>query len=488
MIRNRTAAVAVVGLLGGLGCSRSPSPPDVAPPPAPSTSSGVLAALRPLTDASVSVEAGAPRSGPFATPRAFDVESGYRVFALAFVPSEGGVTAYVRRSFALGLEVLPAQVAGNVVRVEAKGKGGEVLTRLVGSVGPDGRLTGTLFDGAAKETRSFVGKPTPPPGDLRKVVYRGTLGTHSRITLELAGGPEPTQAKGRYRYAKSQTDLTLEGLIDPKSGAFDLVERDQGKRETGRLRGVLFGSNVGVGTWSSADGARTMPLRFAEGGVYPEAKTFPGDLVLTPVEDTRDIGRSCFESFSYPQIRGGVPKDTALTLNAALRDAFVPTEKERAKASECQEDPEIAPNTLEVSYGLELVAPGWLALERSSYAFTGGAHGMGNIACLAVDLAKARVMPVRELLPEASRGPLGALATASWKRELGDASAEDSMFSVSRLEVTDTTELCLRRDGLAVQYQPYELGAYALGAPSFVIPKAEARRLFPPERARELFP
>jgi hypothetical protein len=107
------------------------------------------------------------------------------------------------------------------------------------------------------------------------------------------------------------------------------------------------------------------------------------------------------------------------------------------------------------------------------YTFAGGAHGMHAVACVVANLADGTLETLRPsmLTPEGRKKLDKRVAD-----ELGKGDA--AMFEAVDLKVHDDTAMCVEGDDLVVQFQVYEVGPYALGAPSVKVKGRDAYPLF----------
>ncbi|MDR2494004.1 MAG: RsiV family protein [Spirochaetaceae bacterium] len=112
-----------------------------------------------------------------------------------------------------------------------------------------------------------------------------------------------------------------------------------------------------------------------------------------------------------------------------------------------------------------------LVIERTRYAFTGGAHGNYTVDCAVADTEKRRILTLadvvaRDALPKTRRLTEAAL------RERLDIGPEAPLSEGGLFEdAVDLPEnFFLTEEGLGFLWNPYEIGPYVMGAIEVVIP------------------
>lgn len=285
---------------------------------------------------------------------------------------------------------------------------------LEGSVDAQGRVqakgSGPHEKKLTLDLEALAGVGQAASGELRD--YRGVLGKNTllRAQLTLASG----KLTGKYRYAKSTTDLTLEGTVSP-SGVLSLVETNAGK-VTGRIQGVMDSGSVIAGRWTSADGAKNHYLAFTvDPGSYPKMVEIPGGGRIAPQEEDKDVAKDCGASILYPKLVGLKEKKAEEALNQAFRAAaiaVIPDEKS------CKDAIPGWGLWGTAAYKVHLARPGVLSIEQSAItqAFKGAEYG--TTTCGAVDLTKGTIESPLKLLSPDARKKLDALVSKQLGKEL----------------------------------------------------------------------
>ncbi len=114
-----------------------------------------------------------------------------------------------------------------------------------------------------------------------------------------------------------------------------------------------------------------------------------------------------------------------------------------------------------------------VSIQYYNYAYLGGAHGMGAYSYLVYDRAKKEVITEADLFDEANRGDFEVIFTKhlieKMKKEYESYDPEEPMWQ-SMESVKPNGNFYLTKHNLVYQFNNYEIGAYALGAPTLAIP------------------
>lgn len=339
-------------------------------------------------------------------------------------------------------------------------------------------LTGTVKDGASGATQNVEAKRSVPFGDAKGFTqaYAGSLGNKLRVRASLTR--EGGALHGSYRYARSKSDLPLQGTVDPHTGEADLTEGAAGKPSTGKMHGFFLDPHLFVGTWSSPDGARSLPLLLAAADAYPETLTLTGGARLVPQEEYAEPSKSCTSSILYPSIEGLADKAAQAKLDALLKTAA--TGGLALGKEDCESATPDLPFNVEGGY-TAVAKKGFVGIDLAGNGFTGGAHGMVWEKCLVVDLAKGESVSLIGLFTAEARARLDALVEKKLESEHGVKDLTEAGFYDAHPKVSDTTNLCLRAGGgIDVEFGDYEIGPHVIGPQEASFTAAEIRPLLTP--------
>jgi hypothetical protein len=360
-------------------------------------------------------------------------------------------------------------------RAEEPGKKGKTRGVLEGELDGQAIKVASWFDGKKKNSKLRPAKLAPFDGKetTADLGYRGSIGDRLRIRAQLRR--DGKQLTGFYRYARSRDDLQLKGSVDLDSGKFDLQETGAAGAPTGRLQGTFLQSGFLVGTWSSADGTRTLPLHLEYARPLEKITELPGGVKVIPREEEKQPAPRCSVTSSFPELDGMRDKKNQEALNKLLRKEGTAS----IDPKECQEAEPDLPYSDETSYTLTSTKKkGYLGVSFSGYSYRGGAHGMGYVACKVIDLERGEMVALAKLLNEDALPKLSKLVNEALRREHKTEQLSEVGFFEDEVKVSESTNLCLLDDKLEVVFGSYEVAPYAMGMPSVALPFSEVAPLF----------
>jgi hypothetical protein len=464
-------------LLGAAAC-------DQPTPPTPTASSAGTVTPRPLASATSS-----PSAAPAGNASASPVVEGPR-FTTTTALSGGKSMNFRLFLERKGDEVegfLYCDTAGQATRLRGKmlderrfraeepGKKGKTRGVLEGELEGQTVKVASWFDGKKKNSKLRPARLAPfdAKENNADIGYRGAIGDKLRIRAQLKR--DGKQLTGFYRYARSRDDLKLKGSVDLDSGKFDLQETSAAGTATGRLQGTFLRSGFLVGTWSSADGARTLPFYLENSKPLAQITELPGGVKVIPREEEKQPAPRCSVSSSYPELDGIKDKKNQEALNKQLRKEGTAS----IDPKECQEAEADLPYLDETSYTLTSTKKkGYLGVSFSGYSYRGGAHGMGYVACKVIDLERGELTTLSKLLNEDALPKLSKLVNEALRREHKTDQLSEAGFFEDEVKVSESTNLCLLDDKLEVVFGSYEVAPYAMGMPSVELPLSSVAPLF----------
>ena len=463
------------------GCDRSPATAPV---------DAAIAAEAGAADAATAAAARTDASGPLGAAPAPEVT--YDTFT-GKVSGDAATLVVERRGETLRLayvqgDGLPTVLVGKVtgaarLHAEARARGVAAATALDGAIDDDGHFSGSLSDPMSKTKTAITlarGADASLTPDAFETSYAGTLGKATRVRLKWKR--DKHLLTGVYRYARSKEDLTLSGTVIAATGAFVLTEKNPRGAVTGRWRGVLIGPGAAMGSWSNAEGTRSLPITLERSTEYPEIAALPGGVRVIPQEAHAERGPSCTLDVTRPTFDGLASK----AAQASLEAEFIKQSGGAARLSEgeCDGSKEYGPFTFERSYAVTGARPGFVGLELSEWSYSGGAHGNHGASCVVVDTTRGAVVSLGKELPAASRTKLAALVNASLRAQNKVEKLTDAGFFEDEIAISEAPSLCLVTGkpgpALEVVFSPYEVGPWAMGTVRANVDAATARTLFAP--------
>jgi hypothetical protein len=130
----------------------------------------------------------------------------------------------------------------------------------------------------------------------------------------------------------------------------------------------------------------------------------------------------------------------------------------------------------EMNIDVLLNSPSLLSLRVDQLEFTGGAHANSLTNYLTIDLKTGKVLNLEELFINDFEQELLSISESTFKRTVNldlDTNLVDTHYEFSEGTFMLPPNFSVGPKGLHFHYNPYDLGAFALGAISFEIPYLE---------------
>jgi hypothetical protein len=310
------------------------------------------------------------------------------------------------------------------------------------------------------------------PGGGR--VFRGWVGKYAvRMTLRRGAGGE---LSGSYSYEGRGGELALKGTIDA-GGNFTLDEFD-GEKQTGVFKGQWHERDYEPearieGDWTKPGGGGQSFSLFEElaAGARLTSKRIK--------EENKQRGYS---------IDAGYPRAEGAEKFNRLVENFVTKEVGDFKRNLGAAPPPGAPvNELHVNYSMRLATDELLSVEFTTSHFEQGMiHPSYSLRAVNYDLKSGRQLELTDLFKPGSNY-LRKISSAAVARLQKMNKDEGGMY----LDDPETREgaspkpknyqvWTLTMRGLAVTFEPYQVGPFAAGAPSVLIPYAELKEVIRP--------
>lgn len=116
-------------------------------------------------------------------------------------------------------------------------------------------------------------------------------------------------------------------------------------------------------------------------------------------------------------------------------------------------------------YTMERPSPHVRSIVFNTYLYSGGAHGMLNIDCMNFNLDTGKLLTLADLFanPEKAVQIMSELSSQRLHKELGEEADEDMIASGTAPDAANFNNLTLVPTGLFVEFQPYQVGPWAIG-------------------------
>lgn len=369
-------------------------------------------------------------------------------------------------------------------------------------------LTLTIIGCRRTSTSSAPSSPTPvapssqtslshPEGGATVLpetkYFQGSIGNSLDLQMKLVKTGD--QLTGSYYYQRIGTRINLRGALD-KDGNVTLEEFDPAGKQTGLFKGLWqVDKNDGLvsiaGNWSKPPGDKTADKKTAF-SIHEEPIYLSGDADVVTKQIKESNKKLVYEiTASFPQING-TSNPNFEKFNQAVRGSVLKTVAEFKKNIAGAPDQELPPEnsmhsdlTIEYEIGLaqdDLVS---VLVIVSSY-YQGAAHPLGNSDVVNFDLKNGRALKLSDLFKPGAKY-LPALSTycisdlkkqSKQKQDMLDDSSINSGASPTAKNFKSWT---IRRNGIGVEFDAYQVGPYAAGAQSVVVPYSTLKDLINPE-------
>jgi Protein of unknown function (DUF3298) len=115
-----------------------------------------------------------------------------------------------------------------------------------------------------------------------------------------------------------------------------------------------------------------------------------------------------------------------------------------------------------------------VSVEVFSEGYLGGAHGFSDRILMTFDAQTGSRLSVGDIVDESSRGMLVRVIEAEFRRarkvERGQSLQDAGFFILPGQEMPISDNFAITSDGLQVQYNPYEIAPYSMGATRVLVP------------------
>jgi hypothetical protein len=324
--------------------------------------------------------------------------------------------------------------------------------------------------------------------------FKGSIGNSLDLQMKLVRSGD--QLTGTYYYQKIGTKIDLRGNLD-KDGNVTLEEFDSNGKQTGLFKGIwkpdADGLTTIAGNWSKPPGDKGADKKTAF-SLHEEPIALSGnvEVVSKPIKENNK--KLVYEiAAQYPQITGGSNPNFE-KFNQTVRGSVVKKIAEFKKDMAPKPDEEPRPedsmgSDLDISYEIALAQDDLVSvlLFVSSY-YQGAAHPNGYSEVVNFDLKNGKLLKLADLFKPGTKylQALSAYCVADLKKQ-SKAKGEAGMLDDSSITNGAAPALknyhswTIKKQGLGVEFDPYQVGPYAAGAQSVVIPYSAIKDLINPD-------
>jgi hypothetical protein len=324
--------------------------------------------------------------------------------------------------------------------------------------------------------------------------FKGSIGTSLDLQMKLVRTGD--QLAGSYVYEKVGTRIDLRGNVD-KDGNLTLEEFDPSGKQTGLFKGIwTVDSKDGLislaGNWSKPLNEKGSDKKTAF-SVHEEPIYFASDVDLVSKQIKESNKKLMVEIVArYPQLTGGNNPNFE-KFNQAARAAVtrkVAGFKKDATPEEGEDTEETRPegsmgSDLTIRYVVALAQDDLMSIDFtvSSY-FQGAAHPNSYSDTLNYDLKNGKQLKLSDLFKPGAKylQAIASYCIADLKKQATEKGLMEEEIQKGAAAKSENYESwTITKRGLGVNFDPYQVGPYAAGPQSVLIPYSALKDLINPE-------
>ena len=323
--------------------------------------------------------------------------------------------------------------------------------------------------------------------------FKGSIGSSLDLQMKLVRTGD--QLAGSYFYQKIGTRINLRGAVD-KDGNLTLEEFDPAGKQTGLFKGIWqVNKDDGLvnlaGNWSKPPNEKGSEKKTAF-SVHEEPIAFTVDVELVAKQIKETNKKLMYEiAAQYPHLSGGNNPNFE-KFNQAARASVTKKVAEFKKDMAPEEGEEPPPegsmgSDLSISYEVLLAQDDLVSIEFdvASY-YQGAAHPNSYSEVVNFDLKNGKLLKLSDLfkpgakfLPALANYCIADLKKQSKEKNLG--LLDDQIDEGARARTENYKSWKITRKGLDITFDAYQVGPYAAGPQSVLVPYSTLKDLVNPD-------
>jgi hypothetical protein len=321
--------------------------------------------------------------------------------------------------------------------------------------------------------------------------FRGEIGDQNRIEMKLVRAGE--RLTGSYVYEKVGTPINLSGTIDAK-GKFTLTETDSSGKQTGVFKGEWKepDSEAGAmleGNWTKTDGSGELAFYLTEQHV-----NFSGGLKMVSKQLKEDNKKKHYTMFAeYPQLEGATNANVD-KFNKEV-SGFANSEVNEWKASagrdpDEEDDNSTSDDDFNMRYDVTLANDDLTSVIFYVSVYEHGAAHPGSYSkVINYDLKNGRSLKLADLFQPGANylKTISAYSINDLKKQSKRAGPDESLLDDQSIEEGAAAKednygsWNITPKGLLITFDAYQVGPYAAGPQTVVIPYAALKEIIRPD-------
>lgn len=363
------------------------------------------------------------------------------------------------------------------------------LTIILISCGSNNSEKANTADTALNTTQE-----TPDTGGNYFMLLKGSIDKYP-VSLYLYARKQ--EYSGYYYYEAQQQPIQLYGNADSTNGKIVLTAYDD--NDSTEVFTLAFTNGKATGNWQKGNkqlavtlAQEALPLQFDYVG-FADSVRLVDTMMNSPV-GTAEIasvwpkGSTATDNFVKQQIAllfdEKQPKTAINNIMQAAAGQFLNEYKNDSDITkeEIQEFPERLNYDLSCDLRITYFTNSLLTLSFYNYAYSGGAHGNYGTTYRQLDLLHDKALQLKDILTTDGIKQLRPLLEKSFRNEQhlqpSQSLDKDSYLFENKIEPNEN--FYATGKGLIFSYQPYEIGPYAAGEITIMIPYQELQNYMQP--------
>jgi len=323
--------------------------------------------------------------------------------------------------------------------------------------------------------------------------FEGSIGTTLGLQMKLTR--EGERLAGSYYYKKIGKKIDLKGTVD-KEGHLTLLESDPNGKQTGVFSGLWKADQDGMitisGNWSQPEGQKKTAF-----SVHEEPIAFSGgvEIVARRIKENNKKLKYAID-VDYPQLTGVTAPNVERfnqTVRGLVAKKVAEFKKEMAAPevdeteTESQMDPEAPGSDLGIGYTIALARDDLVSVlfDIGGY-YSGAAHPNSYSETVNFDLKSGKKLKLGDLFKPGAKylHTISGYCVKDLKRQSKEKNSllEDSTIaSGAGPSETNFKSWTITRKGLEITFDAYQVGPYAAGPQTVLIPYAALKEIAKPD-------
>jgi hypothetical protein len=316
-------------------------------------------------------------------------------------------------------------------------------------------------------------------------IFRGSVGANKvQMTLNREGD----QISGTYFYQKIGTDISVKGSINSQ-GDFTFLESDSTGKPNGEFKGKWSeAANLPTatleGTWAKPNSKETLSFYATE-----QIIEFNNGLRVDTKEIKEENKKLRYSvDVEYPELIGGANPNSG-KFNQEVKSLVTKEVKgfkdgvSEAATDEAPANPDSG-SDIQIGYDVVLATEDLISVVFGISTYSeGAAHPNSYSQVINYDLKNGKSLKLADLFKPGSEylGVISRHAVSDLKKQAGQDADNDWIEKGAGPDVDNFLSWNISKRGLALTFDPYQVGSYAEGPKHVVVPYSVLKDISKPD-------